>query len=185
MKNIVETDSIGVKTMAFLTFDKLNKQSPVLEKSANANQSKFDKTKMVFLSHRHDDKAIVKKVVGFLAQFNQSVYIDWLDNNMPQITTSDTADKLKVKINQSSKFLLLATPESIKSIWIPWELGLADGIKGMPKIAILPISNNENRWEEREYYGIYNSIQQAEDQRWGVFPSGGGNGVELGFWLNN
>lgn len=58
---------------------------------------------------------------------------------MPSQTSSETAQKLKQRINRSNKFVLLATPGSIRSIWIPWELGLADGVKGLNKIAILPL----------------------------------------------
>ena len=43
---------------------------------------------------------------------------------------------------------------------MPWELGLADGIKEYSKIAILPSAENlaEENWAEQEYLGIYKKI---------------------------
>jgi hypothetical protein len=160
--------------------------SQPIQKSFNLNENaQFSKNQMVFLSHRHDDKEVVKKAVGFLAQFGKKTYIDWLDNAMPKKTNSETASKIKEKINQSVKFILLATPGSIESIWIPWELGLADGIKGMDRIAILPLLNKDNSWDEREYYGIYNYIQEGQGGNWGVFSQDKPKGVTLESWLDH
>ncbi|GGJ13632.1 toll/interleukin-1 receptor domain-containing protein [Paenibacillus hunanensis] len=158
--------------------------SEKLEKSLQENYQ-FGKSNPIFLSHRHDDKENIKKAVGFLAQFGQRTYIDWLDHDMPEITSSKTAEKLKEKINKSKKFVLLATPNSIKSIWIPWELGIADGSKGLQKIAILPLIHSNFKWDEREYYGLYSYIEQVEDGRWGVFQNGQSNGTELGEWFES
>jgi hypothetical protein len=172
--------------MAYLTFNKLNNMSQPIQKSFSLNEAAhFTKSQTVFLSHRHDDKDAVKKVVGFLAQFGQKTYIDWLDNDMPRHTSAETASKLKGKINQSYKFILLATPSSIESIWIPWELGLADGIKGITKIAILPLLYKDTSWDEREYYGIYSYIEELADGRWGVFKQGESKGVLLSHWLES
>jgi hypothetical protein len=56
---------------------------------------------------------------------------------MPTVTDAETAKNLKTKITVSNKFVVLATLESINSIWIPWEIGLADQIKGLNNIALL------------------------------------------------
>lgn len=170
--------------MSYLTFDKLNNMSQSIQKSLNENYQ-LSTSNTVFLSHRHDDKEEVKKAVGFLAQFGQRTYIDWLDHSMPSQTSSETAEKLKDRINRSNKFVLLATPRSIQSIWIPWELGLADGVKGLDRIAILPLMYKDTRWDEREYYGLYNYIEQVADGRWGVFKQGIEKGVTLESWLES
>ncbi|WP_277376111.1 toll/interleukin-1 receptor domain-containing protein [Paenibacillus polymyxa] len=168
--------------MSYLTFNKLNSMPQTIQKSLNGN-TQFNKQYTVFLSHRHTDKEAVKKAVGFLAQFGQKTYIDWLDHSMPSITSSETADKLKNRITKSNKFVLLATPKSLESIWIPWELGIADGVKGLERIAILPLVNNDTNWDEREYYGLYNYIEQVSDGRWGVFKQGESTGVPLESWF--
>jgi hypothetical protein len=170
--------------MSYLTFNKLNNMSQSIQKSLNENYQ-FSKPNTVFLSHRHNDKEEVRKAVGFLAQFGQKTYIDWLDHSMPSQTSSETAEKLKQRINGSNKFVLLATPGSIQSIWIPWELGLADGAKGMDRIAILPLLYKDTTWDEREYYGLYNYIEQVTDGQWGVFKQGESNGVTLEHWFES
>lgn len=38
--------------------------------------------------------------------------------------------------------------------------GIADGTKGLSNIAILPIVQYSGTWKEREYYGIYNVIEE-------------------------
>lgn len=172
--------------MAYLTFDRVRNNSNLLKKSFSLNESAkfFAKRTPVFLSHWHDDKEFVKEVIGFLAQFGQSVYIDWLDNQMPRTTNSTTAALLKQKINVSNKFIVLATPNSIESIWIPWELGIADGTKGLSNIAILPIVQYSGTWKEREYYGIYNVIEERNSGQWVVtFPDG--RSRDLRNWLDN
>ncbi|GGH70166.1 hypothetical protein GCM10008014_54320 [Paenibacillus silvae] len=170
--------------MSYLTFNKLNNMSQSIQKSLNENYQ-FSTSNTVFLSHRHDDEQEVKQAVGFLAQFGQRTYVDWLDHSMPSQTSSETAQKLKQRINRSNKFVLLATPGSIRSIWIPWELGLADGVKGLNKIAILPLVKNEGTWDEREYYGIYNYIEQSYDGNWYVIKQGESRGVHLANWFES
>jgi hypothetical protein len=57
---------------------------------------------------------------------------------MPPTTSHLTAAKLKERIQQSGRFVLLATENSGESKWVPWVLGAADGFKGVPSIAIFP-----------------------------------------------
>lgn len=177
--------------MSYLTYDMLSKQKSILEKKASINKSfteSFEIKPKIFLSHKHDDKEYIKATIGFLLEQGVSpdeVYIDWLDSSMPPTTSSDTATKLKEKIRESEKFIVLATPESIKSIWIPWELGIADATKGISDIAILPITRNALEWKDREYYGIYNTIEEANSGKWGVFKPGCSDGVLLSTWIRS
>lgn len=176
--------------MSYLTYDILNKQKTTFEKKASINKSLLEFAEIrpkIFLSHKHDDKEYIKATIGFLLEqgiSSDEVYIDWLDSSMPPTTSADTATKLKEKISDSRKFIVLATPESIKSIWIPWELGIADIKKGLSNIAILPITTNAYEWKDREYYGIYNTIEKANSGNWGVFPPGNSSGTLLSTWIN-
>ncbi|MCB2352665.1 toll/interleukin-1 receptor domain-containing protein [Clostridium estertheticum] len=176
--------------MSYLTYDMLNNQKSIFEKKASINKSlteSYSAKPTIFLSHRHDDKNQIKSTIGFLIEQGVSsdeVYIDWLDSDMPPTTSTDTANKLKEKITDSKRFIVLATPESIKSIWIPWELGIADIRKGLSNIAILPLTNNTLEWKDREYYGIYNTIEKSNTGNWAVFQAGSrNNGVLLSTWI--
>lgn len=102
---------------------------------------------------------------------------------MPKVTSSETAEKLKIKIEKSSKFVILATPKSIESIWMPWEIGLSDQMKGLSNIAVLPIVHENKTWDKREYYQLYNRIENINN-RWLVLkPEYLCAGEELEIWL--
>lgn len=120
----------------------------------------------VFLSHSHKDRDLVEGVIGYLASLGISVYVDWQDGEMPETCTAETAGKIKMKITENQRFLLLATDNSIASVWVPWELGIADGLKGKEKIAILPVKNDYGSWTGNEYIGLYPTIQTD-----GVIPA--------------
>lgn len=173
----------------YLTFSALNSVSKTYATKYIQNESKratasTENTITVFLSHRHtEDKSLIEKVKGFFAEQGASVYIDWLDNDMPKVTSAETAEKLKKKITQCKKFVILATPESIESIWIPWEIGLADQIKKFPNIAILPIVNDETNWDQREYYRLYSYIMEIGQVWCVVRPENMYTGDRLINWL--
>lgn len=175
----------------YLTFNALNSVSKTYAVKYELNESKRSSASAasiitVFLSHRHsEDQSLIKKVKGFFAEQGATVYIDWLDKDMPEVTGAETAEKLKTKIKQCKKFVILATPESIKSIWIPWEIGLADQIKGFANMAILPIVDDENTWDQREYYRLYSRITEIEQGWCVVKPENKFTGDKLTDWLRS
>jgi hypothetical protein len=79
------------------------------------NELQHMATTTIFLSHSHDDKEEVKKAVVFLRSIGVRLYIDWLDPSMPPFTNAETAEKIKKKIKECSKFILLATNNAIAS----------------------------------------------------------------------
>ena len=103
----------------------------------------------------------MKNAVAFLKTLKADVYIDWLDQEMPQKTSPETAKKLKEKIREHDKFVMLATKNSKESKWVPWELGFADEVKGMQNIAVLPVSASSASYEGTEFVGIYPVIRKS------------------------
>jgi hypothetical protein len=89
------------------------------------------------------------------------VYIDWLDSSMPPFTSAETADKIKKKIKECNKFILLATNSAIASKWCNWELGLGDAQKYIDRIALFPLSENSGTWNGAEYLRIYPRIEES------------------------
>lgn len=116
--------------------------------------------KRIFLSYRRKDKGHVVSVVRLLQSLGVNVYIDYLDDNLPDTPNSATAAILREKIKSAQRFILMATPSSGESKWIPWELGLGDGFLKYENVAILPLTDYSSTWEEREYYGIYAYIEK-------------------------
>lgn len=151
----------------YITFDELKKEARQSFSEASIEsfknfiaKSESQENKNVFLSHSSDDKEHLPYVISFLENFGGKVYIDKLDEDLPNTTNHETAVQLKDRINTIDKFILFATKNSKDSKWMPWELGIADGIKKYYNIAVLPSAENisEENWAEQEYLGIYKKI---------------------------
>jgi len=119
------------------------------------NSSDVDAT--LFLSHSHKDKDLIQPAIAFLRSQGVKVYVDWMDEGMPEVVSGDTARKIKQKITEHKKFLVLVSENSKDSRWVPWELGFADPTKGMAHIASFPVAEKED-FVQNEYMKIYPRI---------------------------
>ena len=129
-------------------------------KSAALSASSVQVT--IFLSHSHKDRELVKPAIAFLQSHGVTVYVDWQDGEMPDVVSGETAKKIKEKIRQHQKFLVLVTENSKDSRWVPWELGFADPVKGMDCIATLPVAENHD-FAQNEYMKIYPKLYYVTD----------------------
>ncbi|MES3106890.1 toll/interleukin-1 receptor domain-containing protein [Sphingomonas aurantiaca] len=143
-----------------------------------------------FLSHSTKDQDLVVGAIRLLEGHGGTVYIDKKDPTLPPYTSQETARGLKTRIGQARKFVLLASPNSKDSRWVPWELGLADGYKGMDKVAILPAvdAQNDTSWTNWEYLGLYDRIvwgdhQEYDAKIWMVLDKRANEATELSRWL--
>ena len=110
----------------------------------------------VFLSHNHRDKDVLDNVIGELKSLGVNVYVDWNDENIPYVTSGETARRIKEKIRNCKKFILVATEAAIASKWCNWELGYGDAYKYKDHIAIMPIKESRDRiFTGSEYLQIY------------------------------
>lgn len=123
----------------------------------------------VFLSHSHKDQDLVLRVRDFLQSQGVQVYVDWLDNGLPETPNAQTAAILRNKIRENRHFLLLVTENSLNSRWVPWELGTADGQKGPAHIAILPVTS-AGFFQGNEYLDLYPRVETSDFLRWNVGP---------------
>lgn len=178
--------------MSYLTFNDLAstyRATKYFSKAQNLNESfsgvSASYEKRIFLSYRRKDKDYVAPLVDFLKKRGVNVYIDYLDETLPDTPSPETAGILRQRINQSDKLILFATPNSKESKWIPWELGLGDGFLKYENVAILPVTNNSSSWDEQEYYQIYGHIKEGTNKitggkDWAIFfPNGDA------FWLKD
>lgn len=143
----------------------------------------------VFLSHSHQDKELARSAKTMLARFGMGAYIDWEDPEMLAATSTLTARSLKAKIRRSSKFVMLASVSGLRSLWVPWELGYADGVKQLSDIAIFPAANDTGEWPGNEYVGLYSCIEFGKNSNTGeegpaVFEPEESTGVWLGDWFS-
>lgn len=116
----------------------------------------------VFISHKHDDLEDLRDVIGFLeSNYDVKCYIDSRDPSLPKTTSGETARRIKGRIEECKKFILLATEGAIDSKWCNWELGYGDAKKFKDHIAIFPLKRKETyewRYKGNEYMEIYPSI---------------------------
>lgn len=145
-----------------------------------------------FLSHSSKDQELVVGAVRLLNRHGATVYIDKKDPALPPYTSKDTAIGLKKRIQQSRKFVLLASKNSKDSRWVPWELGIADQAKGLSKVAILPTveSQTDVTWSNWEYLGLYDRVvwgdlQGREKRVWMVLDERRNTATELSEWLRS
>lgn len=97
----------------------------------------------VFLSHSSLDNESLPKAIGFLRKYGVNVYIDKTDKELPNKTSAQTGAKLKERIGECRKFIVFVTVNSKNSRWIPWELGIADEMKKIRHVALLPDIQNQ------------------------------------------
>jgi hypothetical protein len=139
--------------------------SDSLNESKTFSASKAHDTKTtVFLSHKHKDLEEIEEATGvieLLEDLGAKVYIDSMDNKMPNQTSGETATRIKEVIKYCDKFILLATQKAIESYWCNWELGIGDVHKFYNHIAIIPVKEKgeyDFEYKGNEYLQIYPRI---------------------------
>jgi TIR domain len=138
----------------------------------------------IFLSHSHKDRDLIEPAIAFLRSHGVKVYVDWMDEGMPDVVSGETAKKLKDRIKQQKKFLVMVTENSKDSRWVPWELGFADSAKGMEHIASFPVRDGTYDFAQNEYMKIYPKIYFVSD-KWYVWTDDPTKLVELSVWFNS
>ncbi len=127
-----------------------------------SSRSAYSTKPTVFLSHKHDDLDDARGVIGELENIGAKVYIDSMDNKMPEQTSGETALRIKEVIKFCNKFILLATDKAIESYWCNWELGIGDVYKFSKHIAILPMKEKgtyDHNYKGNEYLQIYPQVK--------------------------
>lgn len=136
-------------------------------KTFNATTA-YDAKTTVFLSHKHKDLEELEEATGvieLLEDLGVKVYIDSMDNKMPEQTSGETASRIKDVIKYCNKFILLATEKAIESYWCNWELGIGDVHKFERNIAILPVKEKgqyNHQYKGNEYLQIYPHIDYED-----------------------
>ncbi len=126
------------------------------KKFENIEENSFD----IFLSHSYKDKMIIPALKQELENLGYSVYVDWINDKLLSRgnVNINTARILQLRMQQSKVLFFATSDNSNKSTWMPWELGYFDGIKNK-RVAILPIKNNTNNFNEnfngQEYLSLY------------------------------
>jgi hypothetical protein len=125
-----------------------------------AGQKEFD----IFLSHRFADKVELVGLMQMMESEGLSVFVDWKER--PELdrtkVTKDTAAALKEDMKRCKTLLFAVTGTASTSIWMPWELGLFDGMKG--KVATVPLATKPGEFPGQEYAALYPWIDEATEK---------------------
>ena len=168
--------------MGIITKSQLARETSSFTKAFSLNESFSRSTAAttVFLSHKHSDLKEVKELKRLLLQLNVKIYVDWLDPDMPKVTRGETAVKIKQKIKQNKKFILLATDDAVDSKWCNWELGFGDGEKyKTDEIALFPLREDAKAWKGSEYMQIYPTIEYED----GTSKNNAGAYIAKGYYV--
>lgn len=114
-------------------------------KFTSRNEFLTQNVKCVFISHQQKDKSEARKVADYIENAGIDVYFDEYDkelkihhqgNNPKKVT-----DSICLGINNSSHMLVIVSPNTLSSTWVPFEIGYGFDktdlgilcLKGIPK----------------------------------------------------
>jgi hypothetical protein len=101
--------------------------------------------KCVFISHQQRDKDAAKKIADYLINIGIDVYFDNYDKDLKIHHQTNNAkavtDSIRKGINNSSHMLVIVSPNTLHSTWVPFEIGYGYDktdlnvlcLKGIPK----------------------------------------------------
>jgi hypothetical protein len=154
----------------------------------NDASTKFYKD--TFLSYSSKDITLLAGVITLLQNHGASVYVDLDDERLDGNPSQETAAILRSAVKSTNKFVLLVTQNTKDSIWIPWELGIADGAINPESVALFPAVNDLDitSWTTRDYLGLYKRILWGKlhgyaNPVWMVYDHRDDTGIELSRWL--
>lgn len=155
--------------------------------------SRFDSNKEydIFLSHSYKDKKAVAGLLDLLSkEYNYTIYVDWIEDkelNRDNVNR-ETAQRLRERMKNCRCLLYATSDNATYSKWMPWEVGLMDGING--KVAICPfVSASNPSFKGQEYLSIYPTLDEAYVKNttkkclW--INDKNGEYVKFNSWLNN
>ena len=79
----------------------------------------------VFISHQKKDSEAAKVVADYLQDAGVDVYFDQYDSSINRSDPPSVVNSIKRGIENSSHMLVLFSPNTLGSMWVPWEIGYA------------------------------------------------------------
>lgn len=96
----------------------------------------------VFISHQKKDSDVAGKIANYLLDAGIDVYFDQYDTSINRADPNSVVNAIRTGIENSSHMLVLISPNTFGSMWVPWEIGYAYNsqvalnvlrLKGVPK----------------------------------------------------
>jgi hypothetical protein len=174
----------------FRDLEAFSNEAGAVRAFANARSAAPSRGTDVFLTYSSKDVHYVPGVVLVLVNHGATVYVDQTDNRLPETPSPETAKILRSEIESCRRLVVFVTTNSKDSKWIPWELGVGDGLKTNGRVALFPaaISNYEQQWAGQEYFGLYRRIVwgriENNEPCWIVYDHHANTAETLTRWLD-
>ncbi|EHQ43939.1 toll/interleukin-1 receptor domain-containing protein [Myroides odoratus] len=98
-----------------------------LNRYGTRNKILYSGVKCIFISHQQKDKDAAKIIADYFIDSGIDVYFDAYDNDLKIHHQSNNAkavtDSIKKGINNSSHMIVLVSPNTLHSNWVPFEIG--------------------------------------------------------------
>lgn len=106
----------------------LNKAHRILESFSS------DDIPCVFISYQRKDEEYAEEVSNYITSKQLDVYFDLEDNDLKQqnqrANPKGVTNAIKKGLNQSQYMIVIVSPNTYKSLWVPFEVGYAFDKKG-------------------------------------------------------
>ncbi len=106
----------------------LNKAWRIIESISN------DKVPCIFISYQRQDEDYARDVAEYIMSKQLDVYFDLEDNDLKQQDQTNNpkgvTDAIKKGLNQSQYMIVIVSPTTYRSLWVPFEVGYAFDKKG-------------------------------------------------------
>ena len=79
----------------------------------------------VFISHQKRDSDVAGKIADYLLDAGIDVYFDQYDSSINRADPNSVVNAIRTGIENSSHMLVLFSPNTFGSMWVPWEIGYA------------------------------------------------------------
>lgn len=103
--------------------------------------------KCIFLSHQKEDKDVCRKIADYLLESGIDVYFDEYDYDLKfnnQINNPHgVVECIRKGINSSSHMLVVVSPSTLKSKWVPWEVGYGYNNSMLGVLTLKGIQNSD------------------------------------------
>lgn len=109
----------------------ITKSASTILKQFSENASSSDQLD-IFLSHSYSDARLILDLKTFLEGFDLNVYVDWETDKQLDRTrvNKHTAATLRKRMGQCRGLLFATSDNTSRSVWMPWELGYFDALRG-------------------------------------------------------
>lgn len=110
-------------------------QSQTINKALRTLESISNKeVPCIFISYQRKDEEYASDIADYIISKQLDVYFDLEDNDLKQINQTANplavTNSIKKGLNESDYMLVIVSPDTYRSLWVPFEVGYAYDKKG-------------------------------------------------------